>query len=149
MTSFVCLLVIVLLQNGIKTLVTVSHCYHYHCLPVANCFFKPVPHIIQHIAGPCDVIIDINVNDRPKLLISGDNWSHAIFKVMRGIGFLRVNKMQRHRTKVCARFSQNIIIMFMETNKSNYKQKTYTIRNQVLFCLTGFNKTYFENSLNH
>jgi len=85
------------LQNGINTLVTVSPFSHYHCLPVAYYFFKPVPHIIQHIAGPCDVTNDINGNDFPELLISGDSGSHSVFNVMCGIGFLRVDKLQRQR----------------------------------------------------
>jgi len=90
---FICvsLLCIVYSQEGINTLVTVLHFYHYHCQSVANYFFKPVPHIIQHIAGPCDVTNDINVNDFRELLISGDSGSHAIFNVMCRLGFLRIN----------------------------------------------------------
>ena len=75
----VCVLLIVL-QNGINTLVTVSPFSHYHCLPVANYFLKPVPHIMQH-NGLCDGTNDIYVNDFPELLISGDSGSHAFFVV--------------------------------------------------------------------
>jgi len=105
----VCVLFIVLLQNGINTLVTVLPFSHYHCLPVANYFFKPVLHIIQHIAGPCNVTNDINVNDFRELLISGDSGSHAILNVICGIGFLRVNKLQRHKTKLCAQGFYNTL----------------------------------------
>jgi len=93
----VSVLCIVYSQNNINTLVTVLHFYHYHCQQVANYFFKPVPHIIQHIAGLCDVTNDINVNDFPELLIGGDSGSHAIFNVMCALGFLRINKLQRQR----------------------------------------------------
>jgi len=139
----VSVLCIVYSQNGINTLVTVLHFYHYHCQQVANYFFKPVPNIIQHIAGLCDVTNGINVNDFPELLIGGDSGC----VVLDFSGLTSYNDTEK---SMRSRISQHIIIMFMETNKSILKQyKTYTFRNQALFCSTGFNKAYFENSFNN